>query len=110
MDTEYKEILTQPNDVPAVSFTVSTRRGSCTGIFLEGRIYVHFIHGKKCMKGLMDILINKFKTNKITFTPLINNFLQEKVKNGVVKICPADAPGNPYHEDFKYLEVEWGAL
>ena len=107
MKTEYKEIITG-NGKSAISFYVSTRKGYCAGIFAQGRIWVHGIFGKKCMKGLMSILVKRFKTNKITFTPLINDNIENTVK-GKIKICPADDSDNPYNEEFKYLECEWKA-
>ena len=54
----------------------------------------------------MHILVKKFKTNKILFSPLITNHIQNKVR-GKLKIIKADAKGNPYGEDIKCLETIW---
>jgi len=105
METEYKQIMTQDGH-SAESFTIRTRKGRANGLFSEGRIWVHLIEGNGCVKGIMDILTKKFKTNKITFTPLINDNVKNSIR-GEIKICPADHPENPYGEDFPYLECEW---
>jgi hypothetical protein len=54
----------------------------------------------------MQILINKFKTNKVTFTPLINTNIETKIR-GKIKWLEADDPETPYGEPMKYLECEW---
>ena len=104
MDTNYKEIETKDGN-KVISFDIRTKRGSCSGIFVD-RIYVHHIAGNKCTKGIMQILINKFKTNKITFTPLINTNIENNIR-GEVKWLDANDARNPYGEPVKYLECEW---
>ena len=54
----------------------------------------------------MQILINKFKTNKITFTPLITESIPSKVR-GEIKVLKANHPDNPYGEDINYMETKW---
>lgn len=93
------------NGKKATSFSIQTKKGTCQGLF-DKRIWVHAIHGEGSVKGLMDILTRKFRTNKITFTPLINSNVKNSIK-GELKICKADNPENPYKEDFEYLECEW---
>jgi len=104
MKTEYEEIKLESGE-SATSFTIITRKGDASGVFTD-RIYVHHIAGEGCVKGIMDILINKFKTNKITFTPLINDNIKNSVR-GNLKVMEVDNPENPYGESFEYLEVEW---
>ena len=55
----------------------------------------------------MRILVNKFKTNKIQFTPLITPMLEKKVKGGVKSTIPASNKSNPYEEDIEVLDCEW---
>ena len=105
MKCEYKEIITEDKK-EAISFNVITKKGSASGLFAENKIWVHHIVGDGCVKGIMNILVNKFKINKIIFTPLINDNVKNSIR-GEVKICKADNPGNPYGEDFEYLETEW---
>jgi hypothetical protein len=77
------------------------------GVFLNNRIYVHFVSGQDCMKGLMSVLIKRFACREITFTPLVNDNIKRVVKGGVVKVCKKDDPSNPFKEDFEYLETTW---
>lgn len=108
MKTIYENIKTEKGQ-DAISFTIITSKGRANGLFSEGRIWVHLIErtgNEGCMKGLMTILINKFKTNKVTFTPIINSNIKEKVR-GIVKIMHPDDPNNPYKEPFEYIETEW---
>ena len=107
MKIEYKEIKTGDGK-NAVSFNVVTNKGDASGLFVDNRIWVHHIVGNGSVKGIMDILINKFKTNKITFTPLINDNIKNSIR-GEIKIMKADNPDNPYKEDFEYMECEWGS-
>ena len=104
MITHYEEIETKDGN-KATAFDINTKKGRCSGIFVD-RIYVHHISGNKCTKGLMQILINKFKTNKITFTPLINTNIETKIR-GEVKWLDANDVKNPYGEPMKYLDCEW---
>jgi len=91
---------------PAVSFVLRTRRGFASGVFAEGRIFVHHVNGGGALKGLMPVLCRRFGTNLVTFSPLVNENI-ERVVRGVLKWCPASDPMNPFGEDFKYLECEW---
>lgn len=89
-------------------FDISISNGMCYGVYSKEKntIFVHLVVGNKCLKELMEILIDKFKTNKITFTPLINENLPNRVK-GKIKILEANHPDNPYGEELRYLETEW---
>ena len=89
-------------------FDISTKKGTCHGVYCKEKnvIFVHGINGNKCLKGLMQILINKFKTNKITFTPLITESIPSKVR-GEIKVLKANHPDNPYGEDINYMETKW---
>jgi hypothetical protein len=69
-------------------------------------IWVHGISGAGSVKGLMNVLIRRFGVREITFTPLINDNVKNSIR-GTVKVCKADDPGNPYGEDFEYLETTW---
>ena len=90
----------------ATRFDIVTRKGSASGLYVNDRIWVHHISGNGSVKGIMQVLINNFKTNKITFTPLINDNIKNSIK-GEIKICKADSPDNPYREDFEYMECIW---
>lgn len=105
MKTEYMDIITKDNK-QAVLFDIVTRRGNAYGLFCDDTIFVHLIKGEHCVNGIMNILINKFKTNKIVFTPLINDNIKKSLR-GEIKIFKKDSPGNPYQEDFEYMEVIW---
>lgn len=105
MNCEYKQVK-MVNGKLVESFNIITDKGDASGIFDEDRIWVHHIQGNECAKEIMDILINKFRTNKITFTPLINNNIKNSIR-GEIKICKADNPENPYNENFEYMECEW---
>ena len=87
-------------------FEISTKKGSASGVFSKGRIWVHHIAGEKCVKGIMEVLTRKFNTNLVTFTPLINAKLKEVIV-GDVKVLKADDKNNPYGEDMEYLECVW---
>ena len=89
-------------------FHVQTRKGVCHGVFnsIKKEIFVHGVYGEKCLKGLMQILINKFKTNKITFTPLITESIPNSVR-GTIKTMEASHPENPYGEELRYMECVW---
>lgn len=112
MQTTYKEILTgmpdNENRLPATEFHIITKKGSAHGIYIpkEDKLFIHGIMGKECTKGIMNILINKFKTRKFMFTPLITDHLKEKIR-GTVGTCKAGEEGNPYGEDIEYLEGVW---
>lgn len=103
--TKYEQIKTI-DGMDAISFDISTRKGRATGLFVDGRIWVHLINGEGSLKGIMNVLVNKFKTNKVTFTPLINSNVKSSI-NGEIKICKSDNPLNPCGEDFEYMECEW---
>lgn len=106
MKTEYKSIKTEDGK-DAISFQIQTRKGEATGLFAENKIWVHLIHGEGSVKGIAKILVNRFKVNDIVFTPLINDNIKNSIR-GVVKVCPANDPSNPYGEDFEYMECKWG--
>ena len=107
MKCEYNQVK-MDNGRLCESFRIITSKGDASGIFSDDRIWVHHIQGNGSVKGIMDILINKFSTNKVTFTPLINNNIKNSI-SGVIKICKANNPENPYGEDFEYMECEWGS-
>lgn len=102
------EHITTLDSSEAIQFHIKTKRGIAAGLFIpeKNRIFVHGIDGDNCMKGILNILINKFKTNKITFTPLINDNIRNSVK-GNIKVCEADDTRNPYGERFEYMECVW---
>jgi len=104
MKVVYREII-MGNGKKAMSFIITTRKGYATGLF-DGKICIHSIMGRKCLKGIMSILVNKFGTNKVIFTPLITDAIGNKVK-GKVKIIKSNNPENPYGEDIKCMECEW---
>jgi hypothetical protein len=89
----------------AESFFVVTRKGYCYGVF-DGKIRVFGVFAQQGLKGLMQILVNRYKTNKVVFTPLITDGIPNTVR-GEIKTCRAGEPGNPYGEDIQYLETEW---
>jgi len=103
----YNDII-NPEGLHVTTFIVTTRKGHIIGLYNKktNRIYVHSVMTQKGLKGLMQIIINKFKTNLITFTPLITDGIPNSVR-GEIKTLPHDDPGNPYGEDFKYMECEW---
>ena len=107
MKTEYSEIKLN-NGKEAVEFNVVTRKGSIHGLYLkeENTIRVHLVSSQHGLKGLMNVLINRFKTRKVIFSPLITDGVENKVR-GKVKIIPADAEGNPYGEPIRVLETIW---
>ncbi len=109
MECVYKQVNLADTGEEVTSFDIRTRKGDVHGIFSKKRIWVHGIsrNGKRpCMKGLMAILCKRFNCTDITFTPLINTNLKDKVR-GTLKICKANDPTNPYGEDFEYLETVW---
>ncbi len=107
METHYSDIVTKDGK-EATRFVVVTKKGNCDGLYLkeQDRIMVHLVSAKHGLKGLMNILINKFNTRKITFTPLITDGIMNKVR-GEIKTIPADAEGNPYGESIQILETVW---
>ena len=108
MKTHYSDIITQ-DGLKATSFDLVTRKGSCHGLYIkeQDRIMVHLVSAQNGLKGLMNVLVNKFKTNKITFSPLITDGIKNKVR-GTLKIVPANAKGNPYGEPIEIMETIWG--
>ena len=107
METHYADIVTE-NGEEATRFVVVTRKGNCDGLYLkkQDRIMVHLVSAKHGLKGLMGVLVRKFKTRKITFTPLITDGIMNKVR-GEIKTVSADAKGNPYGEPIQILETIW---
>lgn len=105
MMAEYDSIVTS-DGYEAQSFKITTRRGSALGLYTKDRIWVHCIIGDGSIKGIMQILIHKFKTNQVTFTPLINDNVKKSIR-GEIKVCKADALDNPYKEDFEYMDCVW---
>lgn len=103
METNYKNIVTA-NGNKAISFDITTNKGDASGLFTDNTIFVHLISGS--VKGIINILINKFKTNKITFTPLVNDNIKNSIR-GNIKVMKADDVRNPYKEDFEYMECLW---
>ncbi len=104
-EAKYREIKTADGK-DAVEFTVKTRKGYAHGLYGDGKIWVHGIFGEGSVKGLMNVLVNRFKTNEVVFTPLTNDNIKNSIK-GTVKVHKADEPGNPYGEDFEYMECTW---
>jgi hypothetical protein len=90
----------------AEAFTVVTKKGYCNGVFVDEKIRVFGVFAQHGLKGLMQILINRYKTNKVVFTPLITDGIPLSVR-GEIKTCKAGEEGNPYGEDIQYLECEW---
>ncbi len=105
MKCTYENVIME-NKKKAVSFHIITRKGSASGLFHNKRIWVHHIVGNGSVKGIINLLIAKFKTHLITFTPLINENIKNSIR-GEIKICKADNPENPYKEDFEYMECVW---
>ena len=105
MKTKY-ETITMVNGKKAESFSIITRKGSASGLFNDNKLWIHHIEGNGSVKGIMNILVNKFKTNEFVITPLINDNVENSIR-GTIKICKHDSPDNPYGEDFKYLEGKW---
>ncbi len=99
---------TNPEGLEVTTFIITTKKGHATGLYnkKDNRIYVHSVMSQKGLKGLMQILVNKFKTKLITFTPLITDGVPNSVR-GEIKTLPHDDPMNPYGEDFKYMECVW---
>jgi hypothetical protein len=90
----------------AEKFSVEVESGHAFGLFAENTIFVHSIMGKSCVKEIMNILVKRFKTTKVIFTPLINDNIENCIR-GEIKICKANNPQNPYGEDIRYMECEW---
>lgn len=107
MKTEYSDIITMKGQ-KATSFNIVTANGEAHGLYnpKEDKIFVHGVISKHGLKGIMQILINKFKTNKVVFTPLITDGIPSTVR-GEIKVLSANSPENPYGEEFKYMECEW---
>ncbi len=107
METMYHDMI-NPEGLPITSFVITTKKGHITGLYnkKDNRIYVHSAMAQKGLKGLMDIVTRKFKTNLVTFTPLITDGIPNTIR-GEIKTLPADAPNNPYGEDFQYMECVW---
>lgn len=107
MKTHYLDIMTEDGK-EATRFVVVTKKGHCDGLYIKGqdRIMVHLISANHGLKGLMNILVNKFKTRKITFAPLITDGIINKIR-GEIKTIPAHAEGNPYGEPIQILETIW---
>lgn len=105
MKTSYTQIISGEGK-KAEAFHIQTDKGMVHGMFCDNRIWVHGIIAPNGIKGIMQVLVNRYKTSSVTFTPLINDNIKEKVR-GEIKICKADSPDNPYKEDFEYLECEW---
>lgn len=108
MQTVYNHIFT-PDGYEATTFHVTTKKGWCTGLFIpvEKKIFVHGVTAQGGLSGLMRILVNRFKTNKIQFTPLTTDMLEKKVKGGKKSVVLASDKGNPYGEDIDVLDCEW---
>lgn len=108
MQTVYENITTR-DGFKVTTFNVSTKKGWIHGLFMpeENKIFVHGVTAQNGLKGLMRVLINKFKTNKIQFTPLITDMLEKKIKGGVVSMIPASDKSNPYGEDIQVLDCNW---
>lgn len=103
---EYQEVIMQDKK-NATTFTLRYKYdGVISGLYARNIIWVHAVCGNGVLSKFMNVLIKKFKTNKIIFSPLINSNIKNKVK-GVIKICKADDKSNPYGEDFEYMECNW---
>ena len=72
----------------------------------DNRLYIHSAICQNGLKGIMQVLINKFKTNLVTFSPLITDGIPNKVR-GEIKTMPSGDKRNPYGEDFQYMECLW---
>lgn len=96
------------NGKKAKSFHIIIKNGSTSGIYCyeENRIFVHHVSCNNGLKEIMNILIKKFNTNKITFTPLITAGILDKVR-GEIKTLLSNDVKNPYGEDIVYLECIW---
>jgi len=107
MITRYNDVL-DDNGISCTLFFVKTKKGEAHGIFYpeQTTIYVHGIIAEDGMKGLMNIIIARFKTHHIIFTPLVNDNIKNKVR-GTLKIVKANDAGNPYGEDIETLDCQW---
>ena len=107
MQTIYADEI-NPEGKQVTTFIITTKKGHAMGLYNkeDSRIYVHSVMCQNGLKGIMNILVKKFKTNLVTFTPLITDRIPLKIK-GDIKTLPAKDPKNPYGEDFKYMECKW---
>lgn len=100
MKCVYNQIITE-NGESAISFVITTRKGFATGLYAidENKLFINDVRCNKGLKGIMHILINKFKTNLITFSPLITDGIQNKIR-GNIKTMSSEDPRNPYGENY----------
>lgn len=91
-------------------FKLITRKGYACGFVHNNTLKIHHIGTNEGysnpVKGIMNILCNKFKTNKFIFQMVINNNLKKCIKGKLVKI-PPDAKGNPFGEWLEEIHGEW---
>jgi len=108
--TTHKENM-MPTMEEIEAFEIYTRKGYAYGFLHKDMLKIHHIGTNKGMehpiKGIMDVLCKRFKTNKFIFQMVINPELKNIVKGNVVKI-PADAEGNPFGEELEEIHGVWG--
>ena len=95
---------------PIEVFEILTRKGYAHGFLHKDVIKIHHIgtnDGKEHpVKGIMNILVKRFKTNKFIFQMIINKNLIKSIKGKLVKI-PATAKGNPFGEELVEIHGLW---
>jgi len=94
----------------AISFIITTKKGSVMGLYApdKNRLFIHHAVCQNGLKGIMQVLINKFKTNLVTFSPLITDGIPNAVR-GEIKTMPSNDSRNPYGEPIDYMECVWGS-
>ena len=88
------------------AFELTTKRGHAMGFLHKDQIVIHHIMGQKAMKGIMEILCNKFNTRKFRFTMITNPNLKNIIR-GKVSVAPAEEAGNPFEEPVENIEGVW---
>lgn len=110
MEINIHDEVVQPTMEPIKAFEVTSRKGYAMGFLHNNVIKIHHIGtnpGKSHpVKGIMNFLCKKFKTNKFIFQMVINDNLKKVIKGEIIRI-PADAEGNPFGEELEEIHGEW---
>lgn len=105
----HKEVLTDTGE-PIEAFELTTRKGYAWGFVHNNILCIHHIGNNSgqehCVKGIMNMLCDKFKISKFRFLMVINPELRNIIHGKVVMI-PPDAPGNPFGETIEEIHGEW---
>lgn len=111
IEIENKRLNDTGDDIKV--FDIRTKKGVAFGFYhpIKDEIVIHHIwslmKGKGCVKGIMEILCNNFRTRRFRITNIINLNIRNKIRGDFVSFYVCDKNSPYYRENINEIRGIW---